>query len=105
MEVGNGFPAVGAVIDHDAVAGFREPFLTGHPGGGGEECPEQRGVGGCGLGETRNRALRHHEEMNRRLGADVVEGDPVLPLAKDAGGDFPRGDLLKEGHSAGKRVR
>jgi hypothetical protein len=90
VEVVDGLASIVAGVEDEAIAVF-ETLLTGYPGGGGHEVTEHGFVPGLGHGLDVN--LRDDEDMDRRLGMNVGEGEDgfifVEGLDRDgAGGDF-----------------
>src|SRR5690242_12202860 len=96
----HGFPAMGAVIDHDAISGICQSLCRGNFARGDQQVPENRGIRLGGLANPGDHLLRYHEEMHRCLGIDVPDGDAQVILVQDVGGDFPRDDLFEKGHES-----
>jgi len=96
VEVGDGFAAVGAVVDCDAEAGFGDAELGGEFSGGQEEMAEDGLVIGGGFADARDGLLRDDENMHRCLWGSVPEGAAEIVLVEDVGGDFPFVDFLEK---------
>lgn len=103
VEVGDGFAAVGAVVDHDAVTGG-EVELTGHRAGGEQEVAKERLVIGRGGADARDDLFRDDEEVRGRLRRDVVKDDAEVVFVLDLGGDFAGNDAFEEGGHGGGGV-
>ena len=95
VEVGDGFSAVGTVVDHDAVAVLTKSLLPRGGGGGGEECSKEGAIGRICFVETRNAALRDNKKMDGCLGSDVAKCDPCVSLSNDFSRDLACDDLLE----------
>lgn len=97
VQVGHGFAAVRAIVDHDAVTGG-EVELAGQVGGGEQQVAEQGLVGERRLVDPRNGFLGYDQNMHGRLRLDVVNGDAVLVFVSNLGGDFAGDDFFEERH-------
>ena len=95
MKVVDGLAAVGAGVDDEAVAAI-EVMGAGEVAGGGEEGAEEGGVFGEGVGVGGDVAFWNEEEVGRRLGVDVGEGEDVGGFVKAFGGDGSGDDLAEE---------
>jgi len=96
VEMGNGFPAVGAVVDHEAVTGLVEFQLPGDFLGGGEKVAEN-GVVFRGDGGVAGVVLFGNEkDMDGGLGGDVAKGQDVLVLVDNVGLGFTVDDPFKD---------
>ena len=100
VKVRNGFSAVGTVVDHDAITGG-EIELAGQVGCGEQQVAEQGLVGERRLVDPGNGFLGYDQNMNGRLRLNVVNGDAVLVLVGDLGGDFASDDFFEERHGWG----
>jgi hypothetical protein len=96
VEVGNGFTAVGAVVDDETKAAGEVEF-PGENAGGEKEVAEERLVGGDGFANARNGLLRDDQQVNGSLGLDVVQDEAEVVLVFDLGGNFAVDDALEEG--------
>ena len=98
VDVGNAFAGMGAVVDHQAVAGLVETLFFGDVTGGEEEATEELAVALAGFADARDDALRDDEDVDRGLRVDVADGEYLLVVANDIGGDLPGRDAFKEGN-------
>ena len=96
MEVGDGFAGEGAVVDDEAEA-FGEAELFRHEVGDVEEVAKHGFIGGGGFGDARDGALGDDEEVDGRLGLDVVEDDTEVVFVFEVGGDLAVDDALEDG--------
>ena len=100
MEVGDGFTGVGAVVDYQAEATGEVEFFGDHARCH-EEVAEEGGVGWRGVGCARDDALGHDEEVERRLGLDVVNDDAFVVLMLDFRWNLSVDDALEYGFAHG----
>lgn len=100
VEMGNGFAAVGAVVDDKAVACGGYVFAAGDVGGGEEEAAEKRLIIGFGGSDSRDVLFRNDENMDRSLRRDVAEGEALIVLEDDVGWYFAGDDFFEEGHAS-----
>ena len=106
VKVGDGLPAIRAVVDHQAVAGFFQLELATDALGGGQEMAEN-GVIFRGNGSVAGVVLFGNEQdVNRGLGCDVAEGKDVVVLIDNVGGHLAIDDALEDrpGHGAGYQM-
>ena len=96
VQVGNALAPVRTVIDDDAEA-LGQLETGGELTRCEEQVTEQGLVAGLSQTEPIDAALRNHEHMHRRLRIDVMNGDALVVLVLDAGGDFPGDDAFEEG--------
>lgn len=96
MEMGDGFSAVGAVVDDEAIPGLVKLELAGDFLGGGKEMAKNgmmfRGDGGM-AGMV---LLGDEEDMNGGLRGDIAEGEDVIILKDDVGLGFAVDDPLED---------
>lgn len=96
MEMGDGFSAVGAVVDDEAIPGLVKLELAGDFLGGGKEMAKNgmmfRGDGGM-AGMV---LLGDEEDMNGGLRGDIAEGEDVIILIDDVGLGFAVDDPLED---------
>ena len=97
MEVGDGFAAVGAVVDDDAEAVFGESFAMGNASGDLQKVAEEGGVFAGGEGDAGDGLAGDDEEVDGGLRGDVAEGDALVVFMDDVGGNLPGADFFKEG--------
>ncbi len=96
MEVGDGFAAVGAVVEDDAEAVI-EGEVVGDFGGGEEEVADEGLVGGGGLGEAGDGFPGDDEDVDGSLRVDVAKGVADVVLVDGGAGDFAVDDALEDG--------
>ena len=96
MEVGDGFAAVGAVVEDKAEAVI-EVEVGGDFGGGEEEVADEGLVGGGGFGEAGDGFFGDDEDVKGGLGVDVAKGVADVVLVDGGAGDFAVNDALEEG--------
>ena len=104
VEVGHGFSAVPAIVDHDPEAVFTHSLLLGDNTYAGEEVAEEILVGRVGLADPDDQLFRNKEQVHRSLGRDITETQALVVLVDDVGRDLPVYNLLKDGffsHYAG----
>lgn len=96
VEVGHGFSAVPAIVDHDPEAVFAQSFLFGDDTDAGEEVAEEILFGRVGLADPSDELLRNKEQVHRGLGRDIPETQALVVLVNDVGRNLPVYDLLKD---------
>jgi hypothetical protein len=89
---------VGAVIQDQSVSRISDSLLSSHLFGGLKNLPQQLGVVVVGAGHVYDGLSRNDQDVHRGLGIDVSEGDAVVVLVDEVGGNLSRDDLLEEGH-------
>ena len=99
MEMGNGFPRVGTIVDDQAVASAVQTQQAGDFGGLEEEVAEHRLIGGACLAHAHNRLLRHDQYVRGRLRLEVVESEDKVILVHDPGRQLAGNEFLKESHA------
>jgi len=83
MTMGHGLSSVAAVVDDKAEAGIRNSFRTGAMRAAvRSRRPSREASSGRRFGHARNRTLRNHEDVNRRLRRDVPECQTIGVLEK-----------------------
>jgi len=101
MEMGDGFAAVGAVVDDKAVAGLIELELAGDFLSGGKEMAKN-GVMFRGDGGVAGVVLfRNEQDVDRGLGGNVTEREDVVVLVDDVGFGLAVDDPLEDGFGHG----
>ena len=96
VEMGHGFAAIGAIVDHEAIASRIQFQLAGDFLGGGQEVAEdgmlfRRDGGVAGL------VWRGDETtVYGGLGGNVAEGEDVVVLIDDVGLGFAVDDPFKD---------
>ena len=100
MEVGDGFAAVGTVINDEAVAGGGYVFAAGDVGGGEEEVSKEALIIALGVSNAGDGFFGNDKDVDRGLGGDVAEGEALVIFEDDVGGDFARDDFFEKGHAS-----
>ncbi len=67
VQMGNGFSAIGTVVDNDSIAGLGDAFFARDFGGGQEQVPEQCFVSGVRQGDAGDPLARHHKDVQGGL--------------------------------------
>lgn len=93
----NGLAALGAGVDRAAVSSGGDAFLLGELGGDQEQVAQELFVPGFGGLQSLQVLLGDDQDMGGGLGVDVSEGQALLILEDDIGGDLPADDLAKNG--------
>lgn len=90
------------VVDHQSI-GLAEALIGGHLRGDQQQMAEQALIFGRRIGELWNRLAWHQQQMHRRAGMDVAEGDAVRVLVDDVAGNLAVDDSLEQGlgHGSG----
>ena len=96
MKMGDGFPAIRPVVDHQTVAGFLDAQFGGQFGGFQQEMSQDLMVLWMGFSKTGNGLLGHDYHMHRRLRLDVSEGQHEIILINDVGRNLPSDHFLKK---------
>ena len=96
MEVGDGFAAVGAVVDHQAES-FIQAHLFGQIAADEHQVPEHGTLFvGC-LGDPVDPFFGYDQEMDRGLRVDVADDDAPIVLELDLGRNLTIDDTGEEG--------
>ena len=97
VKVGDGFAAIGAIIDDEAITGFVELALASDPLSGDKEMSEE----GMILGRDGTVAgvmfFWNDKNVDRGLGGEITEGEDVIILVENIGGEFAVDDALEDG--------
>jgi len=108
VEVGNGFAAVGAVVDDNAKTSV-EFELSGDLSSYEKEMAEQGLVFRGRFAYARNQFFGNDQNVDGRLRIDVADREAEFVLMFEVRGDFPLGDFLEKrffgGHWAKLRIR
>ncbi len=97
VKVRDGFPAIGAVIDDEAIAGFFEMALAGDPLGGGEKVGKDGVILGGNGAVAGVMFFGNEKDMDGGLGGEIAEGENVIVLVHDIGGHLAIDDALENG--------
>lgn len=101
MEMGDSFPAVGAIVDDEAVAGLIEFELAGDLLGSGEKVAENRVIFRGNGGMAGMVLFGNEKNVDRGLGGDVAEGQDVIVLVDNVGFGLAVDDPLEDGFGHG----
>ena len=97
VKVRDGFAAIRAVINDEAVAGFIELALASDPLGGYEKMSEE----GMILGGDGTMAgvmfFWNDKNVDGCLGGEITEGEDVFILVENIGGEFAVDDAFEDG--------
>lgn len=86
MKMGNSFPAIGAIIDDEAVAGFVELALASDSLGSDQEmCEEGMSFGGYGT-VAGVMFFWNDKNVDGGLGGEITEGEDMIILVENIGG-------------------
>ncbi len=97
MKMGNSFPAIGAIIDDEAVAGFVELALASDSLGSDEEmCEEGMSFGGYGT-VAGVMFFWNDKNVDGGLGGEITEGEDMIILVENIGGEFAVDDAFENG--------
>jgi len=97
VKVGDGFSAIGAVIDDEAVAGFFKLALASDPLSGDEEMSEEGMILGRDGAVAGVMFFWNDENMDGGLGGEITKGEDVIILVEDIGGEFAVDDAFEDG--------
>lgn len=104
MEVWDGLAPIRAIINDETETGVVEALQLGNVLGNVDQMAEQRFVGDLGFGHARDFLLGDDQDMDRRLGIDVVEGQAEVVLEGDLGRDLAGDDSGEDGAHGFLRV-
>ena len=96
VQVRDGFTAIAAVVDHQAVAGNSHSFAAGDFRRREQQMPEQGGVTRSRHTDPRHRLARDNQDMDRGLWRNITECHAVLILMYDDGGNLVGTDFFKQ---------
>ncbi|HTA59108.1 MAG TPA: hypothetical protein VK805_13175 [Candidatus Baltobacteraceae bacterium] len=94
VEMENGLAGAGAVVEYGAVAG-QEIALGGEFGSYQLQLAKQRLVGGLGIVQRDEMFLGANQNVHGRLRVDVFEGEHVLVLIDELGGNLFRANFAE----------
>lgn len=106
MQVKNALPGIGADVKHGAITAVQAAF-AGQSRRTQVQLTKQLAISGTGLGQAGEMLLGHQQNMRRRAGLDILEGEDAVVLKDAPGRDFSRHDAAEEaiGHAASDRAR
>lgn len=87
--MGDGFAAIGSVIDDDPKPGLVQSILAGQFCCGEEKVAEQIGLFLGGGSEPGNEGLGNDKGVEGGLRIDIPDGNAEIILKQDFGGYFP----------------
>jgi hypothetical protein len=100
MQMGHRLAAISSIVNHEPVAGLVQSQLGCDAGRGEEKVAEQCLVSALSLTNSSEVFFGNDQDMNRRLGGDIMKGEDLLVFIGDLGRNLARNDLLKNGHAA-----
>ena len=101
MQVGHGFAAVFAVIDHQAeafLAGVIETEVAGNFAGGEQQVAEQCLVFAAGFADAGDDFFWDDQDVGRCLRLNVAKREAVIVFVDDVRRDFAGDDFFEKGH-------
>jgi hypothetical protein len=98
VEVRHRLAAVRSVVDDDAEPRVEHPCKTCYLLSAKEKRTKQCGVFGLGLPHARDEFFRNDQHMHRRLGLDIVEGEPLGSFGYDLCGNLPGDNFFEQCH-------
>lgn len=98
MEVRHAFAAVPPIVDDEPVASFFEPQHGRDFRRFEQQVPKQNLIVRTRFADARNEFLWNDQNVDGRLGPNVVEGNHEIILMDNPRRNFARDDLLEEGH-------
>ncbi len=96
VDVEDGLPGPGTIIDHRTITLRIEPPLTGQLSRHKKEVAEQGLVFRCSLPERRNVFSWEDQQMDRRLRMNVLDRDRLFVLMHYFGGNLAIDNLAEE---------
>ena len=100
VKMGNGFSAVGTVVDDESVACGSYVFAAGYVGGGEEKVAEEAVIIGLGSSDTGDGFFGNDKNVDRGLRRNVAEGEALVVFENDVSGDFAGDDFFEKGHAS-----
>lgn len=95
MEMGHQLPSLFTAVDYQAVAGFGDAFLLSKPVGDGDHVSHQGRLLPGYLGQRSEVFFGNDQQVHRRLGVDVAEGNYLFILVYDVAGYFTGDDVAE----------
>lgn len=96
MQMKHRLLCVRTAVEDGAVVAVAQ--IVYQPFGDQEQVSHQRAIGIGQIIEGWDDFPRNHQQMHRRLGVNVMNGDALLVLMRDLGWDFTGDDALEECH-------
>jgi hypothetical protein len=96
VKVKDRLPAVFVRVDHNAVTGIGESFITGDRSSGMQEVPERFLMFRLRLVERVYMIFWDYQDVGWRLRVQVVEGEADIVLVHLCGRDLTRNYLAKD---------
>ena len=97
VKVGDGFAAIGSIIDDEAITGFVELALASDPLGGDEEMSEEGMILGRDGAVAGVMFFWNNKNVDGGLGGEITEGEDVIILVENIGGEFAVDDAFEDG--------
>ena len=98
VQMGNTLTCVRPVVDHQSITGLIHPGLLRHDPCREQKLSEQRSMAIISSTDSFNHLFWNDQDVDRRSGVDIVEGDQIIVLVDNPRGDFARDDFLEDGH-------
>ena len=96
VEVGHGFSAVPAIVDHYPEPVCTKAFLFCDEAYAAKKVSEKALVGGFCFSDPSDKFFRNKEQVHRCLGRDIPETQALVVLVNDVGRNLPVCDLLED---------
>lgn len=96
MDVINRLPSFSAAVEDQSVAALAYTEFIGEAVGGEHHPSDQSRVGGFQVVDGGDVSAGDNQDVVRRLGVDVAEGDEVGILINDVGFKLAGGDAAEE---------
>ncbi len=100
-----GLATVAAIVDDQPETGVMNAFLPRNVLGNVKKMTQQRLIGDVGFTDPGNLFLGDDQDMNRRLGRDVVKSQAEVVFMDDPGGDLLGDDLGEYGAHIDRIIR
>jgi hypothetical protein len=97
VQVRDGFAAIRAIIDDEAVAVFFKLALASDPLSGDEEMSEEGMILGRDGPVAGVMFFWDDKNVNGGLGGEITKGEDVIILVKNIGGEFAVDDAFEDG--------
>lgn len=101
MHVEDSLPGPRLAIENTAVAGSRISALGRDGRASADHRADETFVARTQIAHRRDVLTRHHEDVHRGLGVDVVEGDEAIIFENFRGGNLTGHDLTEKARHKG----
>ena len=98
VQMRNGFPCIGAIVNDQTVASRSYPAAIRDLGDSGEHPTEQLGIVTRSLVDPWDAPLWDDQYVDRRLRLDIPERDKIRSLEDDVGRNISSSDFFEDGH-------